>query len=123
MGTAWGLFETLDLVLAGAGLAAVYIGYRTMIGQWRFGGGWLFAIGLVALLIVLSQIIDPPPTVEPAIQPVGFKPPHIGTGAWLALGASAATVVAGLLSIASLSLAVTLDSSSGGGRRRAAADA
>jgi len=70
--------------------------------------------------VVVSQILDPPPLISIDVDP--------GTGAWLALGGSAAMLVGGLLSAARVSLALELDSSSGSShsattRRRAAQDA
>lgn len=120
VGNAWAVFESLDLVMAAIGIAAIYIAYEQMTGQPLLGSGWLLPLGLLALIVVVSQILDPPPAISIDVDP--------GTGAWLALGGSAAMVIGGLLSAAKVSLALELDSSSGSShsattRRRAAQDA
>jgi hypothetical protein len=118
VGNAWELFETLDLVLAGIAIASIYCAYEGITGRGRIGIGWLLPLGVLALVIVVSQILDAPPAAGAETDP--------GTGAWLALGGSAAMTIGGLLSSARVSLALELDSSgrAGGGaattRRRAA---
>jgi hypothetical protein len=69
-----------------------------------------------ALAIVASQILDPPAAAGTSPDPA--------TGAWLTLGAACALVVAGVLSMANVSLAVELESRSGNAptRRRTAQD-
>lgn len=75
--TAWTAFEVWDLVLAALALAAI-VTAATHAGWYQ---GPTHAIGLVvlgasALVIVGSQLIDPPPSVLRA---------EIGDGGWLAL--------------------------------------
>jgi hypothetical protein len=120
VGNAWRVFESLDLVLAAVGVASLYGAWEQLTGHYRFGESWLLPASLVALIVVASQIIDPPATA-------GLNP-SIAAGAWLALGGSAAMFIAGVLGMASVSLTVEMDSSSGGGggatsRRRAPQDA
>jgi hypothetical protein len=114
IGNAWNVFESLDLILAAIGIAALYSGWEQLTGRFRFGERWLLPASLAALAIVASQILDPPP--------VAGANPDIATGAWLALGGAAALVVAGVLCMANVSLAVELDARSGGTttRRRTA---
>jgi hypothetical protein len=116
LGNAWGVFETLDLVLAVIAAAGLYIAYEQMTGRFRLGEGWLLPLGLLALLIVASQIIDPPPSV--ANTAGSAADPETASGAWLALGGSGAMLVAGVLSTASVSLALVSDSSSRRGTQR-----
>jgi hypothetical protein len=118
VGTAWQVFETLDLVLAAIGIAALYAAYEQLTGSHRFGeGGWLLPVSLLGLVIVVSQILDAPPAATSFADPA--------TGAWLALGGAGALVIAGVLSTTHVSLAVELDSNSGRETttRRRAADA
>jgi hypothetical protein len=121
VGNAWAVFESLDLVLAICGATAIYIAYEQLTGRFRLGERWLLPVGLLALVIVASQLIDPPPSV-PVPEPL------LKTGAWLALAGSASMAVAGLLSVASVSMAIVLDSDSGSrgsprpSRRRATAE-
>ena len=107
-GDAWAVFETLDLVLAGAavcGLLAVAP---------RFGTGGLGralpVISVVAFAIVVVQLIDPPPVVRHST---------LATGAWLALAATATMAGGAMLGAASIS--VTVDVRGRERRRRTAA--
>jgi hypothetical protein len=117
IGNAWAVFESLDLVLAGTAILSIYVAYEQVTGRGRLGAGWSLVLGLLALVVVASQLLDAPPSVaqgEPAI------------GAWFALGGAAAMVVGGVLSTAHVSLALELDSSSSSStttRRRATQDA
>jgi hypothetical protein len=126
---AWSAFEVLDLVLAGIAIGTLYIAWEQVTNRFRLAESWLLPLGLLALVIVVSQILDPPPAaVIPAALPHPAAGPEAdpGTGAWLALGGSGAMVVAGVLSLASVGLSLTLDSSQRGRtttRRRPAQDA
>jgi hypothetical protein len=118
VGNAWAVFESLDLIMAAVAIAAIYAAYEQMTGEPRLGVGWLLPLGLLALVVVVSQMLDPPPLIGTEVDP--------GTGAWLGLGGAAAMVIGGVLSAAHVSLALELDSSSGSRtrttRRRAAAE-
>jgi len=123
---AWTAFETLDLVLAGVAIATLYLAWEQIAGRERLGAGWLLPLALLALVIVASQILDPPPAaLPPAALPNPIAGPEAdpATGAWLALGGAGALVVAGILSVASVRLSLVLDASQRGGntttRRRA----
>ena len=107
-GDAWAVFESLDLVLAGAavcGLLAVAP---------RFGTGGLGRalpiISVAAFAVVLVQLIDPPPVVRHS---------DLATGAWLALAATATMALGAILGAASIS--VTVDVRGRERRRRTAA--
>jgi hypothetical protein len=41
VGNAWKVFESLDLALAGIGIAALYSAWEQLTGRFRFGEGWL----------------------------------------------------------------------------------
>jgi hypothetical protein len=107
-GDAWAVFESLDLVLAGAavcGLLAVAP---------RFGAGGLGRalplITAIAFAIVVVQLFDPPAIVSDS---------DLATGAWLALAATAIMAGGALLGAASIS--VTVDVRGRERRRRTAA--
>jgi hypothetical protein len=107
-GDAWAVFESLDVLLAGAavcGLLAVAP---------RFGTGGLGRalplISAIAFAVVLVQLIDPPPVVRDS---------DIDTGAWLALAATAIMTLGAILGAASIS--VTVDVRGRERRRRTAA--
>lgn len=94
--TAWTSFEIVDWLLAALAVA-------TLVGVVRGavdGPGparWLPLAGGAALLLVGSQLIDPPPAVHGASRQVG---------AWMALGAALAMTVGGALAAASISVVV-----------------
>ncbi|MGH2957651.1 MAG: hypothetical protein ACRDL6_11730 [Solirubrobacterales bacterium] len=117
VGNAWAVFESLDIVLAGVAIVAIYVAYEGITGRGRIGEGWLLPLGLLAVVIVGSQLLDAPPSVGATTDPA--------TGIWMALGGAGAMLVGGILSTARVSLALELDSSSRGGaattRRRATA--
>jgi hypothetical protein len=107
-GDAWAVFESLDLVLAGAavcGLLAVAP---------RFGAGGLGRalplISAIAFGVVVVQLFDPPPVVSDS---------DLATGAWLALAATVLMAGGALLGAASIS--VTVDVRGRERRRRTAA--
>jgi hypothetical protein len=107
-GDAWAVFETLDVLLAGAAVC----GLLAMAP--RFGTGGLGRalplISVVAFAIVLVQLIDPPPVVNDS---------NLATGAWLALAATATMALGAILGAASIS--VTVDVRGRERRRRTAA--
>jgi hypothetical protein len=107
-GDAWAVFETLDVLLAGAAVC----GLLAMAP--RFGTGGLGRalplISVVAFAIVLVQLIDPPPVVNDS---------NLATGAWLALAATATMALGAILGAASIS--VTVDVRGPERRRRTAA--
>ncbi len=90
--SAWEVFEVLDLVLLGAALAAVAAAFGRLDSRVLLG-----AAG-VALVVVVSQLIQPPPAAQGA---------HRELGAWLALLA-AAGLLAGAALVAA-QIAVTVD--------------
>jgi hypothetical protein len=107
-GDAWAVFESLDVLLAGAAVC----GLLAMAP--RFGTGGLGRalplISVVAFAIVLVQLIDPPPVVSDS---------DLATGAWLALAATATMALGAILGAASIS--VTVDVRGRERRRRTAA--
>jgi hypothetical protein len=107
-GDAWAVFETLDVLLAGAAVC----GLLAMAP--RFGTGGLGRalplISVVAFAIVLVQLIDPPPVVNDS---------NLATGAWLALAATATMALGAILGAARIS--VTVDVRGRERRRRTAA--
>jgi hypothetical protein len=86
---AWTAFEVLDLVLALAAVIALSAGLGALFGErWPEHARFVPVIGLVAFVIVLSQLIDPPPLVHDAAR---------RTGGFLALAASLILVGGGVL--------------------------
>src|SRR3954465_6211845 len=107
--TAWDAFEIVDWGLAFcavAALTAVGIAFR----DGTTAPPWLAGVILAALLLVVSQIVDPPPAAHGAGR---------AAGAWVALGGVALMVLANALTAASIS--VTVDVRGRERRRRVAA--
>lgn len=98
--TAWTVFEALDLVLAALALgcllgAAARLGAELPGARGLWNGFALF--GVVALVLVLSQVINHPPAA------VGED---ADTGLWLGLGGAGLMALGGLLSVTRISFAV-----------------
>jgi hypothetical protein len=98
--TAWQAFEVLDLLMVVLGLAAL----AAVVGTIRPDAALIdrrqLPLIVAALaVIVASQILDPPPTVE--------GDPQIG--AWLALGAVLGMAVGAVLTIGRVSFALTVE--------------
>jgi hypothetical protein len=94
--SAWTSFEIVDWLLAAlavATLVGVLRGATDAPGPAR----WLPLAGGAALLLVGSQLIDPPPAVHGASREVG---------AWMALGSALAMAIGGALAAASISVVV-----------------
>lgn len=93
--TGWEAFETLDLVLAGLGLAALV----ALALPDRVPLRALPVVGVAAFVVVASQLVNHPP--------VGLDR---GTelGAWLGLGGSIPMLIGGAISVARVSFAVNV---------------
>ena len=99
--TAWDAFEVLDLLLAALGLAALV----AAVGAIRPDATvverhWLPAIVAAIAIIVVAQILDPPPAL------VDGDP---DTGAWMALGAAIVMCIGTLLTLGRVSFALTVE--------------
>jgi hypothetical protein len=79
-GTAWTVFEVLDLVLAALALATIAVAAQSLgLVKARLPEGLLLGVAAAALVIVVSQLINHPPRAL-------ARDPDVGI--WLALGAS-----------------------------------
>ncbi|MEN3281352.1 MAG: hypothetical protein V7607_2492 [Solirubrobacteraceae bacterium] len=107
-GDAWAVFESIDLLLAGAAISAL-LAMAPRLGDGGLGRA-VPIISAAAFVVVAVQLIDPPPVVSDA---------DLRTGAWLALAATATMAAGSLLGAASIS--VTVDVRGRERRRRAAA--
>jgi hypothetical protein len=104
--TAFTVFEVLDLLLAllaiGAAMSLAEAAGARMPAGVALGAAVALPLGLLALLIVFSQIVNDPPAIA-----------HTGRGhdlgIWLALGGALLIVAGSLLSVARVSLALDLE--------------
>ena len=95
--SAWTVFEVIDLLLAGVGLLALSTVISRSGIERRAPEMPLLVLGIGALVIVVSQLLDRPPAAN------GLDPE---TGAWLALAAAALLLAGAIMSVARISLAV-----------------
>ncbi|MFL5826055.1 MAG: hypothetical protein ACJ76V_05975 [Thermoleophilaceae bacterium] len=99
--SAWTVFEVLDLLLAALALAALVPLARALTPNAPPGPRRdLLIIGLAALVVVASQLIQHPPAA------VGRAPE---LGAWLGLGGAALMAIGGALAEARISLALDVE--------------
>jgi hypothetical protein len=109
--TAFTVFEVLDLVLAAVALASL-VGAAARLGLDLPGGRplghHLVVFGLLALVVVVSQVINHPPAA------IGEDPE---TGLWLGLAGAGSMALGGLLSVTRISLAVDVRDSQPGAPR------
>jgi hypothetical protein len=101
--TAWTVFEVLDLLLAALALGCL-LGAAARLGLDLPGGRGLWnrfaVLGVLALVLVLSQVINHPPA---AVD----EDPEIGL--WLGLGGAGLLALGGLLSVTRISFAVDVE--------------
>jgi hypothetical protein len=105
-GDAWGVFESVDLLLAAAAVACLV----AVVPRYAALQRAVPVIAFAALFVVLVQIIDPPPSAAGD---------EVDAGAWLALAGTALMAAGATLSAASIS--VTVDVRGRDRRRRSAA--
>lgn len=89
---AWEVFEALDLILAGLAVGIAVLALRATPD-----GRLLVALAAAALLIVLAQLIEPPPVAADADRELGI---------WLALAGAALALVGAILVQAAISVHV-----------------
>src|SRR5919198_4207073 len=105
--SAWTVFETLDLVLAAIAVGALAAVIPVPPTDRRPDGGplvaarWLPLLAVAALVIVVAALINHPPAAR------GESPQ---VGAWMALGAVSLIIAGWGLSIARVSVVITLRS-------------
>jgi len=103
---AWEVFEALDLVLAALALGIVFLALR----EGPDDGRLLVALAAAAFVIVVAQLIEPPPVVGDRDRELGI---------WLALAGAALALAGAVLTLAAISVHVDVQGREH--RRRAAA--
>jgi len=99
--SAWTAFEALDLLLAALALGALFVALGLIAPEIaRVDRRWLAPLGLAALVVVASQIINVPP---------GAGNGDADSGAWLGLGGSLLMAAGALLTFARVRLALTVE--------------
>jgi hypothetical protein len=99
--TAWNAFEVWDVVLAVLGIAALAtaIGLLSPDAALLDAGALPWIVGAV-VIVVVSQILDPPPAAAGHTRAVGC---------WLALGAAALQAAGTLLTMSRVSFAINVE--------------
>jgi hypothetical protein len=99
--TAWEAFEVLDLLLAALAVAALIAAAGAIRPEATVvERHWLLAIVAAITIIVVAQLLNPPPVL------VDGDP---DTGAWLALGAAVVLCLGTLLTLGRVSFALTVE--------------
>lgn len=99
--SAWTAFEVLDLLLAALAMAAVLAAGGLLLPDLDLlDRRWLVPIAVAAVVIVGSQLVNPPPAA-------GNGDPE--SGAWLGLAGSLLMAAGALLSFGRLRFAVTVE--------------
>lgn len=104
VGTAWEVFEVWDVVLAALALVALYSAFEEISGREPLAERLLPLVGVIAFVIVLSQLINDPPAATDAAA---------DTGVWLALAGSALMALGGILTSSHISIALVTDGDRG----------
>jgi hypothetical protein len=100
--SAWTVFEVIDLVLATIALLAISTFLSRSGFERRLPEAPLLLLGGGALVVVFSQLVNKPPAV--AGSDAGLE-----TGAWLGLAGAALLLAGALMSVARVSLALSVE--------------
>ena len=100
--SAWTVFETLDLVLAAIALLSISTFLSRTGLERRLPDVPLVLLAGAALVIVFSQLVNDPPRVA------GLDP-QLEIGAWLGLAGTAIMLAGALMSVARVSLNVSVE--------------
>jgi peptidoglycan/LPS O-acetylase OafA/YrhL len=99
--TAWDAFEVLDLLLAALAIEALAAAAGAIRREATVvEPHWLPAIVAAITIIVVAQILNPPPVLVDG---------DLDTGAWLALGAAIVMCLGTLLTLGRVSFALTVE--------------
>jgi carbon starvation protein CstA len=97
--SAWTVFEVVDLVLAAIAIVTLSTFLSRSGLEPRLPQAPLLLLGVAALVLTASQLIDQPPAVAPGQF-------DLQTGAWLALAGSALVLAGAFMSVARVSFSV-----------------
>lgn len=96
----WTAFEALDLLLTAVAVAAILAAGGLLVGLAPLDRRWLVPLAVAAVVIVASQLVNPPPAA-------GNEDPEYG--AWLGLAGALLMAAGALLSFGRVRLAVTVE--------------
>ena len=99
--TAWGAFEVTDVLLAALAIAALVTAAGLVVSQAAYvDRRWLPALAIGAAVLVIAQLLSPPPSV-------GGADPQ--PGAWLAFAAVLVMLVGTVLSLGRVSFSFAIE--------------
>ena len=99
--TGWTIFEIVDLVLVGLALLAVYsLAADLDVVKQKANPGLTLVGAMLALVIVVTQVLNDPPAVA------GADGPDPDIGLWLGLAGAALMVAGAIVATTRISLAV-----------------
>jgi hypothetical protein len=99
--SAWGAFEVADVLLAALAIAALLAALGEIAAEIAVvDRGWLPAIVLSSTLLVVAEILSPPPAVG------GADPQE---GAWIAFAAALVMLVGTVLSLGRVSFSFSIE--------------
>jgi hypothetical protein len=99
--TAWGTFEVADVLLAALAIAALLASLGQIAEEIAvIDRAWLPAIVLASVVLVVAEILSPPPVVG------GADPQE---GAWVAFGATLVMLVGTVLSLGRVSFSFAIE--------------
>lgn len=99
--TAWGAFEVTDVLLAALALVALVTAAGLIAPELaQLERRWLSIAVFAIAVLVIAQLLSPPPTV-------GRADPQ--TGAWIGLAAALAMLVGAVLSLGRVSFSVAIE--------------
>src|SRR4051812_4776902 len=94
--SAWDVFELVDWLLAACAIAAL-VAVAAALREGTTAPRWLTGVVVASLVLVASQVIDPPPIVHGREREIG---------AWLALASALVMNLSVVLAAASVSVTV-----------------
>ncbi|HEY8465988.1 MAG TPA: hypothetical protein VIL04_04220 [Solirubrobacterales bacterium] len=97
--SAWTSFEIVDLLLAGLALAALAATFAPRLFPDASAGRTGTGAALIAFVVVVVSLIDPPPAVNSA---------ELEFGAWLALAATTLMAIGAMLALARISISISV---------------
>src|SRR4051812_4508312 len=96
-GSAWRVFEIVDLLLAALAVGAI-VATLGLVGDGDDGGrGWVQGLSLAVLVVVVYELLDKPPAARGS---------DLQTGAWIALGGAGAMALGALLHRARIAITI-----------------
>jgi hypothetical protein len=99
--SAWGVFEVADVLLAALAIAALVAALGQIAEEIAvLDRGWLLPAVLAAALLVIAELLSPPPVVG------GADPQE---GAWLAFGAALVMLLGTVLSLGRVSFSFAIE--------------